>query len=73
VVVDVAWPSYNGLELCEQIRTRNDGIRILLVAPRAAALDPGRLSAANVTLVPKPFSSDVLLEIVKDILENGET
>ncbi len=69
IITDIAMPEKAGTELIEEIRTHHPTIRIIAISG-AATVQPGiYLRMANSLganhILPKPFSPDDLLRIVK--------
>ena len=62
VIIDVPGPAVNGLALGERIREINPNIRLLLAVPPGMALTSDLVSDGVLTLLPKPFTRDELLE-----------
>ncbi len=73
VVTDNKMPKLTGLEMIEKLRSAHMAIPVILATGAAPvhefARKPGRRPDA---LLPKPFSSDQLLETVRKVLDADE-
>ncbi|MEP7051124.1 MAG: ATP-binding protein [Pseudomonadota bacterium] len=67
---DVVMPKMGGPELAKRLLERLPALRILLVSGYTGdALDHLSLSASELTLLEKPFTSEVLAQKVREILD----
>lgn len=73
VVTDLLMPEKEGIETIMELRDRFPDVRIIAISGAGGTDDPGPLTdaelfGANATL-PKPFSVDRLLDVVRSVLE----
>jgi CheY-like chemotaxis protein/two-component sensor histidine kinase len=69
LLTDVVMPNMNGIELSERVRERNPAIRVLYTTGYSDASLPGQCSPNGAAaLLQKPFSSQSLLERVREAL-----
>ena len=69
LLTDVVLPDISGPEVAERLLARRPGLRILFMSGYAREAAEGRSSFATAgNFLPKPFTPDVLLEKVRDVL-----
>ena len=69
VILDLMLPDINGFQVCEEIRTENQVVPIIILTARGQELDKIRgLEAGADDYVTKPFSVGELLARIKAIL-----
>jgi DNA-binding NarL/FixJ family response regulator len=71
--MDVILPGITGLELAEQLKSHIPAAKVLYVSgyPENVIADSG-IVAANVAFIQKPYSADVLVAKVREILDAEE-
>ena len=71
VLLDVVLPEINGFRLCRQLRAIDPQrtLAIIMVSSKSTSMDRdwGLRQGAD-RYLPKPFSEDLLLRVVKDVL-----
>jgi len=70
LVTDMILPGESGRALAGRLKRENSGLRILLISGYADQL--GRHEAGIAECLAKPFSVGVLLQKVRQVLDNGE-
>ncbi len=71
LVLDVNLPGLNGLELQEQIATRNDMPIIFITGYGDVPMTVRAMKAGAVEFLTKPFRDDVLLDAIRDAIERS--
>ncbi len=65
VITDIRMPVMGGIELVQELRTRRPAIKIICISGFGGDLPPH----LEVNFLPKPFSRDDLLTLVRRVLE----
>ena len=73
ILMDVILPGITGLEMAEQLKSHIPAAKVLYVSgyPENVIADSG-IVAANVAFIQKPYSADVLVAKVREILDAEE-
>ena len=74
VITDLHMPKANGLELIKKIRRQNPGVKTIYMSgdllPFSHLLDEEK-SSYPVSILPKPFSREELLELLSELGNGG--
>ncbi|HUX14629.1 MAG TPA: response regulator [Spirochaetia bacterium] len=72
IVTDVVMPHLSGPKLVERLRADEPGLRVLLISghPEELVLDT-KLSQERLLFLQKPFDPDVLLQKVRELLDDA--
>ena len=71
LILDVALPGLNGLELQEQIRERTDMPIIFITGHGDIPMSVRAMKAGAVEFLTKPFNDDVLLRTIQQCVERS--
>jgi two-component system response regulator AtoC len=75
VITDLHMPKANGIELMKNIRKQNPGVKTIYMSadmhPFSPLLDEEK-SRYPVSLLPKPFSKEELLNLLAKFMDGGE-
>ena len=66
LLTDLDMPRMNGVSLIEQIQQERPEIRVLAISGRL--WEPLRIANVEVSVLPKPFSPDVLVQTIRALL-----
>jgi two-component system cell cycle sensor histidine kinase/response regulator CckA len=72
VITDVRMPRVSGPELVRAARRRWPGLRVLFVSGHTGDDTPDGFLQAGDRLLGKPFTAETLLDVVRDLLSDGE-
>ena len=70
LLTDVVMPRMGGVDLAEAVRRRQPGVRVLFVSGHVDVGGAGRAQPEATALLEKPFRPDVLLDRVRDVLDD---
>jgi two-component system cell cycle sensor histidine kinase/response regulator CckA len=70
LLTDVILPGVNGFALAKRLKQENPGLRVLLVTGYAEQMSV--IEAAEEKFLAKPFSAEMLVRTVRQMLEIGE-
>jgi two-component system, cell cycle sensor histidine kinase and response regulator CckA len=74
VLTDVTMPGMGGYELVQQLRARRPGLRVLFMSGYAdRALAVSGAVRRGTGYVEKPFTVEILMERLREVLEGGKT
>ncbi len=74
IFCDIEMPEVNGFELCYRLHQSEwyDGTPIVMVSTRSDAKDVIRsLKLGAEDYVPKPFDQDLLVKVIRRVMDNG--
>jgi len=71
LLTDVVLPGETGFALAVRLRRQNPELKVLLVTGYAEQM--GRREAKHEECLAKPFSTEALLQSVRDLLDQGKT
>lgn len=74
VITDLYMPERDGLEVIEALRRTNPQVKVLAISGASGTMGyfPLAQSLGAVAVLPKPFSPSVLVQLVADLLMNGD-
>ncbi len=70
VVSDLAMPNRGGLEACEEIRSQEAGVAVVLMGAFSEVDDEERARALNAAMLVKPFELSRLRALVRGLLDD---
>jgi len=71
LITDVVMPKMSGYELAESLRQQTTGIKVLYMTGYTEnAIQYQGVLAENVALIQKPFSKEILLQKIREVLDN---
>ncbi len=70
VCSDVVLPGKDGIWLAEQVRAKNPDVRIILASGYNQPDEQRAIMGKGYRFVPKPYSSDQLLAVIRDVIDN---
>ena len=69
LLTDIDMPNLDGISLAERIRTERPYIKVLFMSGGLSS--SFRIDAVDVKLLPKPFSPQVLVQVIRGLFPNA--
>jgi DNA-binding NtrC family response regulator len=74
VVSDIIMPEMNGMELFRELKKKALPVKVMLISGHNDELiSPQELVESNITLLKKPFQSDIFVKTIRKVLDTPMT